>query len=177
LPVKIFIDLISFKANCTIFEVNSSDLRGIREDFKEFSIGDDLVVRLIGGEGGLDGGSGGGLDGGGGRGGFPSRNLKFVIEGIFGCPRVLDELEDLSRSVFVEGCGDGWCVPTVESIAGVCKGLRRILGMSYSELERGVFWEVFAGEAKERSLETDFEIKAAYFSEKRADIRIVQQRS
>jgi hypothetical protein len=144
LPVKKIIDLVSFKANCTVFEVNSSDLRGIGEEFKEFSIGDDLVVRLRGGEGGLDGGIGGGLDGGGG-GGFPSRNLKFVIEGIFGCPRILDELEDLSRSVFAEGCGDGWCVPTVESIAGVCKGLRRILGMSYSELERGVFCEVFAG--------------------------------
>jgi hypothetical protein len=178
LPVKNFFELISFKANCTVFEVNCSDLRGIGDEFKEFSIGDDLVVRIRGGEGEGEGEGGlGGGSGGGGRGWFPSRNLKFVIEGIFGCPRILDELEDLSRSIFAEGCGDGWCVPTVETIAGVCKGLRRILGMSYSELERGVFCEVFAGEAKESSLETDFEIKAAYFCEKRADIRIVQQRS
>lgn len=104
--------------------------------------------------------------------------MKFVIEGIFRCPRILDELEELSQGLFKERCGGNWCVPTVETIAGVCKGLRRILGMSYSELERGVFDQVFAGGDKgSSSLETDFEIKAAYFLEKRADIRIKQQNS
>jgi hypothetical protein len=167
---KIF-ELVSSKANWNVFEVNSN-MRGSDVEFKDFRIGDDLVVRVKEGESGSDGGCGGV-----GRGGFPSRDLKFVIGGIFKCPRIVDELEDLSRSIFAEGCAGNWCVPTVETIAGVCKGLRRILGMSYSELERGVFHEVFAGGAKESSLETDFEIKAAYFCVNRADIRIVQQRS
>jgi hypothetical protein len=171
LPQKFFFELISSKANWKIFEVNSG-LKVKEDEFKDLRVGDDLVVRVGEGGGGSDGGCGGV-----GRGGFPSRDLKLVIGGVFGCARIVGELEDLSCSIFEERCAGGWCVPTVETIAGVCKGLRRILGMSYLELERGVFNEVFAGGGKESSLETDFEIKAAYFCENRADIRIVQQRS
>lgn len=67
--VKEFFELISSKANCTVFEVNGSDLRGIGDEFKEFSVGDDLVVRIRGGEGGSGWGGGAGGRGGGSGGG------------------------------------------------------------------------------------------------------------